>query len=205
MNRKIFIIFTIILFLNGCATMNQSECLNADWRVIGMEDGAEGYLPAYIGEHRTACATYDVAPDLDTYMEGHRIGVKQYCTAANGFSEGQRGDSYNGVCPGNLEAAFLPAYEHGYEHFLLNKELDDAESSMRYRNNDIDDLREEIVGLEAKIISNDTSEAQRANFLERVKQCHAEIGYLEAKIAEHYEDKVILKERLNQHNLHHQH
>ena len=184
--------------------MNQAECLSANWRVIGMEDGAAGHLPAYLGEHRSACASYGVTPDLDTYMDGHRIGVKQYCTAANGFNEGQRGDAYNGVCPGNLEAVFLPAYEHGYEHYSLNKEISDAESAIRYKHNDIDDLREEITELEKQIISDGATEAQRASWLERVKQCQTEIGYLEAKIAEHYEDKVILKERLNQHNLHHQ-
>jgi len=193
-----------ILFLNDCATMNQSECLNADWRVIGMEDGAAGHLPAYLGEHRTACATYSVFPNLDTYMQGHNMGVKQYCTAANGFKEGQQGDSYNGVCPSNLEPAFLPAYEHGYEHYLLNKEIRDAESSIRYKNNDIDDLREEIVDLERQIISSTTTEAQRARFPEQVKQCQTEIGYLKAKIDEDYKNKILLKEELNRHNLHHQ-
>ena len=204
MNFKILFIFCLILSLSGCATMNQSECLSANWRVIGMEDGAEGHLPAYLGEHRTACATYGVAPDLDTYMVGRRIGVTQYCTAANGFNEGQRGDTYNGVCPTSLEADFLPAYEHGHDHYLLDHEISDAESAIRYRNNDIRELREEVADLEAKIISSSTSEAQRASLLEQVRQCHIEIGYLEAEIAEYYDHKIILKEQLNQHNLHHQ-
>lgn len=204
MNYKIFFIFTISLCLSGCATMNQSECLNADWQLIGMEDGAEGRLPAYLGEHRTACATYNVTPDLTTYMQGHNIGVKQYCTVANGFNVGSRGVDYNGVCPANLETVFLPAYEHGYDHYLWNKEIEDAESSIHYKSIEIDDLKEEIADLEKQIISNDTSEAQRASFLERVKQCQTEIGYLEAEIATHHEDKIILSERLSQHNLQHQ-
>jgi uncharacterized protein DUF2799 len=203
MINKLFLLVGVMLYLSGCATMNESECLNADWRLIGMEDGADGHLPSYLGEHRSACAYYNVTPNLDAYMDGHRIGVKQYCTAQNGFNEGQRGDSYNGVCPGNLELAFLPAYEHGYEHYLLNKEIRDAESAIRYKNNDIDDLTDEIAELEKQIISDATTEAQRANLLERVKQCQTEIGYLEARISEDHDHIIILNERLNQHNLHH--
>jgi hypothetical protein len=202
--RRLAVLCLITVFyLSGCATMNQAECLSADWRVIGMEDGSNGHLPSYLGEHRTACATYGVSPDLDSYMDGHRIGVKQYCTAQNGFNEGQRGDSYNGVCPANLEIAFLPAYEHGYEHYLINKEIRSAESSIRYKNNDIEDLKEEIAELEKQIISDGTTSEQRASWLERVKQCQTEIGHLEAEIAQLYDDKLILNERLNQHNLHH--
>jgi hypothetical protein len=169
-----------------------------------MEDGTDGHLPTYLGEHRTACATYGVTPNLNAYMQGHNIGVKQYCTVVNGFNVGSRGNSYNGVCPANLEATFFSAYKHGYEHYSLNKEIRDAESAIRYKNNEIDDLNEEIADLEKQIISSNTSEAQRASFLERVKACQTGIGHLQAKIAKHYEDKIILSERLNQHNLHHQ-
>ena len=183
--------------------MNQAECLNADWRLIGMEDGAEGHLPSYLGEHRSACAYYDVTPNLDAYMSGHKVGVKQYCTAQNGFNEGKHGDSYNGVCPRSLEIAFLPAYEHGYEHYSLSKEIRDAESSIRYRNNDIDELKEEIEELEKNIIKDGTTAEQRASWLKRIKDCQTEIGYLKAQITQYHDGIVILNERLHQHNLHH--
>ncbi len=198
------ILFINMFFLGGCATMNKSECENADWRTVGMEDGADGRLPAYLGEHRTACATYDVAPDLDEYMVGHNIGVKQYCTAANGFNVGDDGDHYNGVCPSELEAAFLPAYEHGYDHYLLNKEIGDTESSIRYKSNDIEKLMNEITELEKQIISDDTSEAQRADLLERVKQCQNQIGYLDAIIYDLAQGKIVLIDQLRLHKSHHQ-
>ncbi len=204
MNNKILILFINTFFMGGCATMNKSECENADWRTVGMENGADGHLPAYLGKHRTACATYDVTPDLDKYMEGHNIGVKQYCTAANGFNVGNDGDHYNGVCPSGLEAAFLPAYEHGYDHYLLNKKISDTESSIRYKSNDIDELMNEIAELEKQIISDDTSEAQRADLLERVKQKQNQIGSLDAEIYDLTQGKIVFIDQLRLHKSHHQ-
>jgi hypothetical protein len=59
--------------------------------------------------------------------------------------------------------------------------LNYVESAIRYKNNETDNLKEE-----------------------RVKVCQTGMGHLQAKIAERDEDKIILSERLNQHNLHHQ-
>ena len=28
--------------MSGCATMNADECRNADWRIVGYEDGLQG-------------------------------------------------------------------------------------------------------------------------------------------------------------------
>ena len=183
--------------------MNQAECLNADWRLIGMEDGAGGHLPSYLGNHRSACAYYDVTPNLDAYMSGHKVGVKQYCTAKNGYNEGKRGDTYNGVCPQSLEIDFLPAYEHGYEHYQISKAIRDAESAIRYRNNDINDLNKEILELERNIIKEGTTAKQRTHWLKRIKDCQTQIGYLKAKISQYHDDIIVYNGYLNQHNLHH--
>ena len=181
--------------------MNESECINADWRIIGMEDGADGRLPSYLGEHRSACAYYNITPDLDAYMQGHEIGVQQYCTPANGYAAGQRGNKYNGVCPLQLEAAFLEAYDHGYEHYAIQSEIDDIESSIRYKSRRIDELKEEIVDLEKQVISDSTPEPQRASLLETIKNCQSEISYLEKEIYDNNQNKTVLIDRLHVHNL----
>ena len=41
-----------LLFTTGCATMGKDECLSADWRTIGFEDGAGGYPASRIGQYR---------------------------------------------------------------------------------------------------------------------------------------------------------
>ena len=200
MHNKLFIPPIILLCLGGCATMNESECLNADWRIIGMEDGADGHLPSYLGEHRTACASYNVRPNLDAYMQGHQLGVQQYCTPSNGYNVGKQGKTYNGVCPPEREAEFLAAYDHGYEHYILQRELDDIDSSIRYKSDSIDDLKEKITELEKQIISDGTAEAQRASLLEQVKEHQSEISYLETEIVDFNRNKIILNDRLQLHN-----
>ncbi len=192
MNNKLLTIFVSMLFLGGCATMNKSECQNADWKIVGMEDGADGRLPSYIGEHRTACAEYSVKPNLTAYMQGHKIGVRQYCTAPNGFNIGQKGKAYNGVCPQELETQFLDAYEQGYKFYTLNSELDGINYSIKSTHRDILDVKNEISDAEQKIISSDTTEKQRAALLKIIKEHQRTVTHMEAEIHDHLEQKRIV-------------
>ena len=99
------------LAATGCATLNESEWRNADWRTIGFEDGARGASASRIGEHREACAGHDIAPDLTAYRQGRDEGLRQYCRVQNGFRLGEQGKAYTGVCPEDVESAFQAAYE----------------------------------------------------------------------------------------------
>ena len=83
--------------------MNESECRNADWRMIGMEDGIDGRQQSYIGKHRQACAKHDITPDSVAYRQGYSEGLKQYCTEMKGFVLGKKGAAYHGVCPPESE------------------------------------------------------------------------------------------------------
>ena len=202
MKIKLFLLSTAMLYLNGCATMTQSECLNANWRIIGIEDGADGQLSSYLGEHRKACAPYNVIPDLNAYLDGHRAGVQQYCTPQNAYNVGERGKKYQGVCPPELEGAFLEAYSHGYGYYSLNRELDSVESSIRYKADKIDELHKEIAEFEKQLISDQTYEAQRKQLLENIKECQRQIAYLEKEIYDLGAEEIILKERIEAHNRH---
>ncbi len=99
--------------LSGCASLSESECLQANWYAIGMEDGAKGKSLSSLGSHRRACADAGVSPDVDQYTAGRDEGLIQYCTAANGLDAGKRGVSYRGVCPADYELEFLNAYRVG--------------------------------------------------------------------------------------------
>ncbi len=65
--KLLFTLSVSILLISGCATMGKDECLTSNWRSIGYEDGARGYPPERIGNHRKACAKHSVSPDLQTY------------------------------------------------------------------------------------------------------------------------------------------
>lgn len=38
----LIIISALSMLASGCATLNESECQNADWYVIGLADGSKG-------------------------------------------------------------------------------------------------------------------------------------------------------------------
>jgi len=105
--RNIFLLGLISAAVSGCSTLSKGECLSANWKNIGYGDGAQGYLAARISQHRSACAEYNVTPDLNAYTAGRNEGLAQYCTPANGYNTGFAGTSYNGVCSNHNEKEFV--------------------------------------------------------------------------------------------------
>lgn len=114
--RSLFILASLISLaaLSGCAGMDAEECLAADWRAIGYEDGAKGLGPDAFGERRRDCAEHGVTAAFEPYMTGRYEGLAYFCRPRNGFELGTRGYRYAGVCPGDLEANFLAAHAEGF-------------------------------------------------------------------------------------------
>jgi hypothetical protein len=135
---KLLSMAAIILLLSNCANMNESDCITADWQLIGFEDGSFGKNETHISQHRKECAEHGVTPDLKAYRKGHFDGSERFCTANNGFSQGQQGKRYNSSCPEIFEAEFLKGFTDGQTlHRLknqLNQRTDDLEST--YKNID---------------------------------------------------------------------
>lgn len=170
------------LLATGCATLNESECRNADWRTIGFEDGARGASASRIGEHREACADHGISPDLAAYRQGRNDGLRQYCRAQNGFRLGERGVAYNGVCPADVEAEFQAAYEAG-------KRLHDASSRVRYtqsriRNKELQlsQLKRTRQSKQAQLVSPGVSAARRAELLAETLEAARDQGAIEKEI-----------------------
>src|SRR6516162_3490156 len=103
----------LLLVLGGCASMSKDECLTVDWRTVGYEDGVAGYPGDRIAQHRKDCAKYGVSTNLELYQQGRDQGLQEYCQPANGYRIGVGGGGYAGVCPANLEPAFLGAFNSG--------------------------------------------------------------------------------------------
>jgi len=183
--------------------MNKEECINANWKIIGLQDGSRGKLAAYVGEHQSACSEYNITPNLELYMQGHELGVRQYCTVTNGYNLGKSGSSYNGVCPQSLEAKFLVAYNHGYENYQLNRQIQVLENSISSATREIDDLKTEVSELENKLISDGISKEQRESLLNNIKLCNESIRKLEFEIDHHHHLKEEIVETLFIHNQSH--
>ncbi len=172
-----------LLALSGCASLNQSECLTANWQTIGFEDGAKGRLPAQIGEHRKACAKYGISPNLSAYQQGHENGLHQYCTERTGFNRGQNGATYNGACPKNLEAAFLTGYHKGRELHELKQIIRQNKSTISNHERELESLHHQIETKEKRVISSATSERERAALLHEIKELHHRQADLEIELS----------------------
>ena len=103
----------LLLLLSNCAVMNESECVAADWRMVGMEEGLQGKSALTIGSYRKACAEYGVTPDLHAYQTGHLQGIKQYCSPQKAYQLGTQGQTLPSACPSNIHPNFLSQHHQG--------------------------------------------------------------------------------------------
>jgi len=186
---KVTFAMMLLAGLMGCASMNKSECLNADWHMIGMEDGSQGQPVSHIGKHRKACADYKIKPDLAAYEAGHVAGMGQFCTESNGFRLGKKGGFYSGVCPQELEEAFLIGYDAGKQVHVAAMEASRAANAAKSNQAQLDKLKKDIKAKEALLVSSKTSEMTRVHLLEEIKADGKKVEELEAKVLSLESDK----------------
>jgi hypothetical protein len=158
-----------VLLLSGCATMDKAQCVNANWYAIGLEDGARGASVERLGVHRRACAEFNVSPDAERYLAGHREGLKSFCTYERGYSVGRAGSAYSGACPPPLSGAFLAGYREGREYHDLSRRLDQVNA----------DIRKTKAGLSEPGVSPRT----RSQLAERLEDLSREAEQLEQALA----------------------
>lgn len=192
MSKSILIVLGILL-LSSCATLNKNECRNADWNLIGFEDGSRGYALERIGQHRKACAKVDVVPDMSAYEEGHLKGARQYCTVERGYREGVNGASYQGICPADLAAQFTRAYRDGQNLFALKQRMSDVTQRLGNYRTRIDQLQVNIAAHEQAIVDAHSSSASRRENLAAIKDLQQEITGLEVNSAAADEELMLLE------------
>ena len=147
--RRIVGVLLAVSIAGGCATMSESECINADWREVGRNDGLEGRRQTQLARHYDACVKYGITPDREQYMEGRESGLAVYCTQDSGYWEGRNGAGYQRVCPANSEAAFLAGYRAGQSVFDAIEKVRSVRAEMASAKDRIGSLEDEIRKLES--------------------------------------------------------
>lgn len=154
--------------LCGCATLSKEECLNADWRMIGQQDGARGKPATQLDKHAAACEKAQVTPEAAAYEAGRTAGLLDYCTPSGGYSAGLTIYDYQNVCPAPLEAAFLVQYRNA--------------RMIRESRAEVDRLQNQIDAQEYTL-SNDKASAQaRSQAGRELRQLYARIGAAKADL-----------------------
>jgi hypothetical protein len=127
----------LLLALTGCATMNENECLTADWREIGRSDGRAGYPQARLAEHREACIKHGVRPDERLYGEGRNQGLRDYCKPDVAVREGLAGRQYQGVCPSGIDRDFRSLNDAAYAVYKARSEIDSVDNQTNNLENEL--------------------------------------------------------------------
>lgn len=186
MNTKLTGILALAaaLFLSGCASMSEEECVTGDWAAIGYEDGSRGYTMEQFSNRRQACAKHGVAPDFRAYQEGRDEGLVRYCQPSRGYNLGVSGGRYNGVCDAALEEEFLDAYRIGHELYVLRRNVSDASSRIYAKESELERLETDMRAAEARLISDDEeiTMQDRVLLLADLKDMAERKGELEAEI-----------------------
>jgi len=185
-----------LLGLSGCASMSADECVTSDWHAIGYEDGARGYTADQLGNRRKACAKHGVTPDFESYQAGREQGLRQYCQPSRGFSLGAGGSRYNGVCPGDMEADFVDAYNSGHQLYTLRSRVNSATNQINAKKRELEKTHDKIRSAEAELISAETTIENRVLLLSDLKEFSERTGQLDAEIAGLIEERAISEQQL---------
>ncbi|MFK7903184.1 MAG: DUF2799 domain-containing protein [Nitratireductor sp.] len=116
MNKFLYLVVAIfsLAFLASCQTLSKEECLSADWRVIGEQDGASGANPQEkFRAHAKSCEPTGVRADQTLWNQGYQRGLIRFCTPVNGVSHGENGRPYYNNCPVAQAGVFSEGYELG--------------------------------------------------------------------------------------------
>lgn len=176
--------------LSGCATMSGDECTASDWTAVGYSDGARGYTSDRFSKYNKACAKHGITPNFRDYQAGRDEGLREFCQPGNGFSLGERGGRYNGVCAAELEPQFLDAYRVGSHLYSLRSNVNSASSRISAKENELQRVKDEIRTKEAALIDEETTTQDRLLLLTDLKELSERTGQLEAEIRELYDERA---------------
>src|SRR5689334_5153962 len=165
--------------LSSCASMSKSECVYADWRAIGFEDGAAGMPATVVSGRRQACAAAGVTPNMAEYLAGRDEGLDEYCTPANGFTSGEEGQPYTGACARHNETAFVEQHRLGSRLFVLRDRVRGANYALRQANEDLGATKARLTQTAVAILSPSLSVIDRATLIAQVKDLSEESERIE--------------------------
>ncbi len=109
--------------LTGCATLTADQCRVADWRALGVEDGALGHGESRFVEYVKDCTDAGVTPDRSAWEAGRTEGLKQFCTPNGAYSAGVDGRPFRGQCAPET-ADQLAALEKGRTWRAITDEIE---------------------------------------------------------------------------------
>jgi hypothetical protein len=185
-----------VVLLSGCASLSESQCIASDWKTVGYRDGLAGSQSSQLLKHQNACVKHGVIPDREDYLAGWDEGIRQYCLPENGFSAGERGRSYNNVCPESMQASFYAAYQEGRQLYTAQSEINGLSRQVSQKEYRLKQIASEMSSTEALLLDDATSSIERRELLDETKRLAEEQGQIETEIQDLKVQVALKTERL---------
>lgn len=201
--RKILLVIGI-LALSGCASnhsVSEFQCKAGDWESIGYRDGISGVSSTRILAHQEACGEFGIVPSRNSYMAGWQSGVREYCTADNGFNRGERGMQTNSICKGELREPFASAFENGRRLYLARLEVNRITKQLHNFDHRLEQIKHELVDLTAAQLNPKLLPEERIHMLAEMDSLRNESADIKAAIPQLEDDLYVSEtelERINQ-------
>lgn len=114
--------------------MSESECRVADWGRVGLADASKGESESRLAAYTEDCGKIGVVPNAQAYRQGWDAGIVRFCTATNGWREGQQGHAgKDAVCQGQPGfAAFSHYFDAGMQVHRTRTQMDRAASETNH-------------------------------------------------------------------------
>lgn len=167
---RIFYPAALLAFLGACASLTQEECLSADWRAIGYNDGVRGRLESYVSRHFDACSKVGITPDVQAWQAGRVQGLPLYCTPSNAYSVGRAGNDLSPVCPVSQRNVLFQNWDWGHEYYQITQQISDLEQELR-------DIRRQMLAMVEPLSLEQSLQLARLN--DRTRWINREISRLE--------------------------
>ncbi|MCJ7558145.1 MAG: DUF2799 domain-containing protein, partial [Gammaproteobacteria bacterium] len=92
------------------------------------------------------------------------------------------GSNYAGVCPDELETAFLPAYQDGRHLYQLQAQVKAVDSQIKGKHSEIETLKQALSEDQELVISGGKSKEERILLLKEIWKLAKHQGQLEEEI-----------------------
>lgn len=144
----------VTLMTLSCSTYSRKQCLSFDWQNKGFESAMNGQLKrdSYLYYQEKCGKEHGIAPEETSFDLGYQKGIDQLCTVEGGRRLGQKGFSYQHLCPAEKEEVFIKSFRSGRLEFLESQveKLQEKIKALEYDNSR---QASEISSLQSKLMS----------------------------------------------------
>lgn len=176
--------------LSACVSQPKVGCADLNWHTLGFEDGVAGEAQARPEKHTGDCEGEASGNYTEAYATGYRDGIAEFCTASSAYRFGRSGGRYRGQCPEGTREIFLQAFEQGREQFLIARQMDELQSSIRNNYDQIEKLQAEMRRKQDFMATGTPGGADLIRLRSEVRDFQSQMGGLAAQIIE-FEQEIL--------------